>query len=540
MACVACRKPTNHPHPLSHVNMKLDTVNFMGVEESNSSTEFPKLVWKILVVDGAVEVHTATGFALQGVRVMDQPIELFHAYSADDAMQFFQKNSDIAIVIIDMVMESPNAGIELVQYIRTVLSNQKTRLVILTDQPGNFPGINAVSDYDIDDYHDKRNVTGDTLLTIVHGRLRAYRDLCTIEAQRNALNRILGATANDQNTQSMNELAVSVLDQLKTLLDVPSPELYCLVKPTNTDPNARGPSPHAKEDLRDALIYNSVGPKRHASEIVLHRMRHVLETRSSLHFDDAFVAFNCGRDMTHDNILYVRHGTQLGYMGKQFLELYTQSVAITFENINLHNNLQDAQKELVYLLGEAVEARSKETGAHVKRVAICSGKLAAMVGLPPATVNLITLASPLHDIGKVAIPDNILHKPGKLEAHEWDIMKRHAEYGRDILLKSKNQVTQMGARIAYTHHERWDGTGYPQGLKGETIPIEGRITALVDVFDALGSRRSYKEAWDEEQIKVALLQGKGEHFDPDLVDLFLDNLSTFQAVREEFPDGIAS
>ena len=130
MACVACRKPTNHPHPLSHMN--LDTVNFMGVEESNSSTESPKLVWKILVVDGAVEVHTTTEFTLQGVKVMDQPIELFHAYSAADAMQFFQKNSDIAIVIIDMVMESPNAGIELVQYIRTVLSNQKTRLVILT------------------------------------------------------------------------------------------------------------------------------------------------------------------------------------------------------------------------------------------------------------------------------------------------------------------------------------------------------------------------------------------------------------------------
>lgn len=302
----------------------LDTVSFAGENESNSSTKSQKTGWKILVVDDEFQAHTATAFALRSVKVMDQPIELLHAYSGADAIQFFQKHNDIAVAIIDMVMESPNAGIELVQYIRTVLSNQKTRLVILTDQPGNFPGINAVSDYDIDDYHDKRNVTGDTLLTIVHGRLRAYRDLCTIEAQRNALNRILGATANDQNTQSMNELAVSVLDQLKTLLDVPSPELYCLVKPTNTDQNARVPSPHAKEDLREALIYNSVGPKRHVSDIVLHRMRYVLKTKSNMHFDDAYVAFNCGRDMTHDNILYVRHGTQLGYMGKQFLELYTR------------------------------------------------------------------------------------------------------------------------------------------------------------------------------------------------------------------------
>lgn len=115
-------------------------------------------------------------------------------------------------------------------------------------------------------------------------------------------------------------------------------------------------------------------------------------------------------------------------------------------------------------------------------------------------------------------------------------MKRHAEYGRDILMKSTNQVMQMGARIAYTHHERWDGTGYPRGLEGKRIPIEGRITALVDVFDALGSHRSYKDPWDTEQIQAALLQGRGSHFDPMLVDVFLDNLCTFQAVREQFPD----
>ncbi|EKD97740.1 MAG: hypothetical protein ACD_23C00751G0002 [uncultured bacterium] len=520
--------------------MMLDTVSFVGENESNSSTKSQKTGWKILVVDDEFQAHTATAFGLRSVKVMDQPIELLHAYSGADAIQFFQKHNDIAVAIIDMVMESPNSGIELVQYIRKVLGNQKTRLVLRTDQPGHFPGIEAVSDYDIDDYQEKKNLTAQTLLTIIHGRLRAYHDLCTISAQHKTLNHVLGATANDHSTQSISELAASVLGQLKTLLDVQNPELYCLIKPNNTNQNRRVKDSYTHENLRDAVIYNSAAPKHHTSKRVLHRMRDVLETRSNMHFDDAFVVFNGGRDVTHDNILYVHHGKQLGYAGKQLLELYTQSVAITFENINLHNNLQDANKELVYLLGEAVEARSKETGAHVKRVAICSGKLAAIVGLPPATVNLITLASPLHDIGKVAIPDSILHKPEKLEPHEWEIMKRHAEYGRDILLKSKNQVTQMGARIAYTHHERWDGTGYPQGLKGENIPIEGRITALVDVFDALGSRRSYKEAWDEEQIKATLLQEKGRHFDPDLVDLFLDNLSTFQAVRKEFPDGIAS
>lgn len=515
--------------------MKLEAVNFSGETELTSPSSNTSR-WKILIVDDEKDVHQATDFALRSFMFLGQPIELLHAHSGSEGMECFQRHDDIAIAIIDVVMESPRAGLDLVNYIRKVLCNYKTRLVIRTGQPGNVPEIDAVVDYDIDDYHDKNNITVHTLRTLIHGRLRAYRDLCTIDIQRNALSKILGATANDQNAQSLAELARSVLNQLKTLLDVPKPELYCLVKPSIADQDGRAPTLYAASDLRDALVYSSLGLHTPVADVVLSRMGQVLETKANMHFDDAYVAFNGGRDDINDNILYVRHGGMLSTVARQLLELYTQSVAITFENINLHHNLQETQKELVYLLGEAVEAKSRETGAHVKRVAICSGKLAELVGLSPATVNLITLASPLHDIGKVAIPDSILHKPGRLEPQEWEIMKRHAEYGRDILMKSTNQVMQMGARIAYTHHERWDGTGYPRGLEGKRIPIEGRITALVDVFDALGSHRSYKDPWDTEQIQAALLQGRGSHFDPMLVDVFLDNLCTFQAVREQFPD----
>jgi response regulator RpfG family c-di-GMP phosphodiesterase len=407
------------------------------------------------------------------------------------------------------------------------------KILIVDGENGVHDATGAIADYDIDDYLKKNNVTVQTLKTIIFGRLRAHHDLCAIDFQRDALSRILGATSNDQNTQSLIELAESVLGHLKTLLDVPNPELYCLVEPINPEQKPSKNGPISLDQVRQAVIYRST------SEIpdqVLERLRQVKETKVSMHFDDAFVTYNVGRDESNDNLMYVQHGSHLGSVQLQLLELYAQSVAITFENINLHNNLQETQKELVYLLGEAVEARSKETGAHVKRVAICSGKLATLIGLSASFVNLITLASPLHDIGKVAIPDQILHKPGKLEGDEWEIMKRHAEYGRDILIKSTNLVMRMGARIAYSHHERWDGTGYPVGLKGEDIPLEGRITALVDVYDALGSKRSYKDAWDIEKIKATLIQGRGGHFDPELVDVFVANMESFNAVRQEFPD----
>jgi response regulator RpfG family c-di-GMP phosphodiesterase len=233
----------------------------------------------------------------------------------------------------------------------------------------------------------------------------------------------------------------------------------------------------------------------------------------------------------------VSHTRSLDKLDRQLLELYTQSVAITFENMNLQEDLQETQKELVYILADAVEARSKETGAHVKRVALCSEVLARLYGLAEEEVMLIKHASPLHDIGKVAIPDAILHKPGKLDASEWEAMQKHAQFGLDILQRSSRPLMKLGAEIAISHHERWDGTGYPNGLSGEAIPISGRITALIDVFDALGSRRSYKDAWGDDRVSQEILKERGKQFDPRLVDLLLANLETFRSVRAQYPDG---
>jgi putative nucleotidyltransferase with HDIG domain len=228
----------------------------------------------------------------------------------------------------------------------------------------------------------------------------------------------------------------------------------------------------------------------------------------------------------------------LGKLDRQLLEIYTQSVAITFDNINLQDELRETQKELVYTLADAVEARSKDTGAHVKRVALTCEMLARLYGLPEAQVVLIKTASPLHDIGKVAIPDSILQKPGKLDAGEWALMQQHAQFGLDILRRSHRPLMKLGAEIALSHHERWDGSGYPQGLAGTDIPISGRITALADVFDALGSRRSFKEPWSEEVVVKTIREGRGTQFEPALVDLLLANLDAFNALRREFPDNV--
>ncbi|MBN2895801.1 MAG: PAS domain S-box protein [Campylobacterales bacterium] len=206
------------------------------------------------------------------------------------------------------------------------------------------------------------------------------------------------------------------------------------------------------------------------------------------------------------------------------------------EIIQLHEEIETTQGELIYTLGAAAETRSKETGNHIKRVAHYSRLLARLYGLNNKEAEILFQASPMHDIGKLAIPDHVLNKSGRLDDEEWEIMRTHSEVGYKILNNSTRPILKAAAIVAYEHHEKWDGSGYPRGLKGEEIHPFGRITALADVFDALGSERVYKKAWPLEQIIEYLNTQKGRHFDPRLVALFLSRLDDFLAVRDQFQD----
>jgi len=206
------------------------------------------------------------------------------------------------------------------------------------------------------------------------------------------------------------------------------------------------------------------------------------------------------------------------------------------ELIKIQDEIEKTQADVVFTMGSIGETRSKETGNHVKRVAKYSEELALYYGLSQEEANLLKIASPMHDIGKVGIPDAILNKPGKLTADEFEIMKTHSALGFNMLRHSTRPILNAAAIIALTHHERWDGKGYPKNLKGKRIPIFGRITAIADVFDALGSDRCYKKAWRDEDIFKLLKDGRGTQFDPDIVDIFFENLDIFLEIRDEFKD----
>jgi response regulator RpfG family c-di-GMP phosphodiesterase len=187
-------------------------------------------------------------------------------------------------------------------------------------------------------------------------------------------------------------------------------------------------------------------------------------------------------------------------------------------------------------MGAIGESRSKETGNHVKRVAGYSKILALAYGMDEAEAEMLKQASPMHDIGKVAIPDAVLNKPAKLTEAEFMIMEQHAQLGYEMLKHSQRPLLKTAATVAYEHHEKYDGTGYPRGIKGEDIHIYGRITAIADVFDALGSDRVYKKAWEDVRIFDLFRSERAKHFDPELVDLFFENIEEILSVRETYRD----
>ncbi|WP_136795917.1 HD domain-containing phosphohydrolase [Desulfosediminicola ganghwensis] len=202
--------------------------------------------------------------------------------------------------------------------------------------------------------------------------------------------------------------------------------------------------------------------------------------------------------------------------------------------LRLKEEIIDTQRELVTTLGEVIESRSNETSNHVKRVAQISRLLGEKIGLPKEDLDLLEMASPLHDVGKIAIPDAILNSPDKLSDTDFATMKQHTSIGKSILQFSNRKLLAAARYIAHQHHERWNGTGYPQGKSGEEIHIFARITTLADVYDALSNKRSYKEAWPEKRVLEYLQKESGEYFDPELVRVFIENIDEVREIRLKF------
>lgn len=227
------------------------------------------------------------------------------------------------------------------------------------------------------------------------------------------------------------------------------------------------------------------------------------------------------------NMLSLRMQQKIILSRSQFLE---------YRITDATRQIRQRELETLFRLAKAGEYRDQDTGNHIVRMAKYSRLIAEALGLEQKRCEMIEIAAPMHDIGKIGIPDNILLKPGKLAVNEFDVMKSHPLVGYQILRNSPSKYLTMGAEIALSHHEKYDGSGYPRGIKGEKIPIEARIVAVADVYDALTSRRPYKSGWSNDGSLAYLTANKGSHFDPDCVDAFVEQFDRISDIQSQLSD----
>src|SRR4249919_4164069 len=473
--------------------------------------------WKVLLVDDEPEVHEVTRLVLGNFRFEERPLDILSAMTAEEAKEHLAEHDDIALVLLDVVMESDQAGLKLVEYIRNELGNRNVRIVLRTGQPGQAPEHEVIIKYDINDYKEKTELTAQKLATTLFASLRSYRDIMTIEANKRGLERVIAASAHIFSHENTAEFASAVLSQLATLIGMDKGALYCKV-----DTRGANAGTHIliSAATGDYTRYVAKSADETLPPRILETLQAAQQTKTHQFRTDHYVLHFTDSQQT-ESLLYVGEAWNLSDLDYKLVEVFCTNVSIGFENLHLNQELFDSQLEMIFMLAGAAESRSRETAAHVKRVGHLAGFLAKSYGLDEATCDFLLYASPLHDIGKIGIPDAILNKPGAHSPEESAIMKRHALIGHQMLSQSKRDILKLAAEIAASHHENWDGSGYPNGLAGTAIPIAGRITMLADVFDALGSHRCYKDAWPTERIRDFVVEQRGGKFDPKLVDILL-------------------
>lgn len=485
--------------------------------------------WKILIVDDDDFVHKVTELTLGDYHYEGRGVEYIHAYSAAQARELLCEHPDTAVILLDVVMETENAGLEFARFVRRDAGNGFVRIILRTGQPGQAPERKVITEYDINDYKHKAELSEQRLFTAITAAIRSYRDLRTIEEGRLGLQSVISASASLFSTLSIQEylrLAVEYILQIgRCSGSVCTEQALVAVR---------------RDEQFEVQEAHCSGREQALPDLPTTRMLElfasVSQTRQITVLNQEFAASFLNTHTGHDYFFYAFFGRPLTETERGLLRILGGNIAVALNNLFLNEEIVATQREVVLTLGEVVETRSKETAQHVKRVAEYSYLLALKSGLSEDRADLLRMASPMHDVGKIGIPDSILFKPGKLTEEEFAIIKTHTVIGHAILKNSSRRILRTAATIALQHHEHWNGGGYPHGLFEDETHVFGRITALADVFDALICDRVYKKAWPVVDVIEYFKEKRGHQFDPALVDIFLDNIDAMLAIRDRYPD----
>ena len=503
---------------------------------SKSNIDIPLEQWNVLIVDDEEDIHSITKMALKRFEFEGKSLNFISAYSAEEARETVQEYTELALIFLDVVMETDDAGLQFVEWLRNENKNRMTRVILRTGQPGQAPEEEVIMKYDINDYKQKTELDRRRLFTAVISALRGYRDLREIDETRkyeqefkHGLEKVIEATANVMEEQKLTSFFQGLLQQVLSILRFE--QKGALIKIINA-----GGTIYDKSDFK---VITQIGTdlENQLDENLKNLMNTAIKIEESVFEDDTFIAYLPSLS-TQESLIYLK-GVDLNQIKEidiKLLQMFCRSAGIAFDNLMMKTQVQNTQAEVINRLGNAVESRSKESGNHIRRMSAFSGIIAEQLKLSTYECEILELATPMHDIGKIATPDSILLKPGRLDLSEFEIMKQHATIGYEILAGSELPIIVAAATIAHQHHEKFDGSGYPHGLKGSEIHIYSRIVAVADVFDALLHKRCYKPAWTIDDVLSLIEEQRGKHFDPVVVDAFFECIDKLIIANNELTD----
>lgn len=503
-------------------------LDFLESDAPKDQEAQEKPCYKVLISDDDEEVHRITKLVLKNFEFEDYGIELLHAYSGKETLEICDKNKDIAVLFLDVVMEENHSGLDVVRVLREEQKNKFLRIILRTGQPGQAPEEEVIYKYDINDYRLKTEMTAKRLYTSLYVALRNYRDMVEIEKHKQGLQRIIEASGRLFRQNSLDEYLSSVLDELSNFQKQPSVLAYIREQAGCSHGFVTFGDRVHKIAAATGKFKDYIGKElcempnyREVKQILQEESISAQENKQAIYpMSSGFLVVNKGQNKVGNYIYVDGKNSDFDF---DLIKVFLANFSVSLDNYIINKMIQTTQREIIYALGETVESHFEETGGHIKRITQMMHRFSLKCGYTDADAEVLELASSMHDLGKIAIADSILKKPGKLTAEEFEIIKTHTLQGHKILSHSDLPALKLAAEIARYHHEKYDGSGYPEGLKGEEIPLSARMMAIVDVFDALTHKRVYKDASPVEEAVDYLLSEKGKHFDPALTEIFVDH-----------------
>ncbi len=506
--------------------------------KKTANEKYSEYRYKVVIADDDADVHTVTKMVLKEFHLEGAGLEFIDTYSGEETMKVLRDQDDIAVLLLDVVMEEDVSGLKVVEFVRKILNNNMTRIILKTGQPGVAPEEKVIVEYDINDYRSKSELTAQKFITTMYTALRNYRDLKKLEMQKKGLEMVIESSANFYNYENLSSFFNGLLNQLNGIRNFRSNSFMA-----STDfPQENGfIAYNHKEDFRIIAGTGKYEPLIHKplssvmDNLPIETIFEEMKNKKFFYhkYEKYFIGYYKGFHGS-ENLIYLEGS--LNELNESLIKIFLTNYTFAFDRLFMNRNMMKAMENIILMLGETIEYRDGETGFHVQRVSKIIRLMAEKSGKSPAYCDDLGIASIVHDIGKIAISDSILLKPGKLTEEEFETIKGHTTIGYNILKGSEISTIKMAALIALNHHEKWNGMGYPGGLKGEEIPWEARLTAIVDVYDALINKRYYKDAWEKAEVYEYLEKERGLSFDPDLIDLFMSLKETIEGIQEEFSD----